>query len=237
MLNPQEALSKLQQGNARFAMGLKSVSALATEERRRSLAEYGQKPFAMVLSCADSRVPSEIVFDCGLGELFVVRVAGNIVAPSLIGSLEFAAEKFGTSLCIVMGHTGCGAIQATVDCVNNSVLPESENVKKIVQGISPSVEAIISQKNNLSNEDFLDKVTEKNVAHSVHELLSQSPVLRTKTETGQMAIVGASYCLHTGVVTFFDQGKPSDAVRHALENPETAGPLGSLYGTLSQKGP
>ena len=217
---PNDALRKLQEGNARFSLGLRSINSLPTEERRRALAEYGQKPFAMILSCADSRVPSEIVFDCGLGELFVVRVAGNIVAPSLIGSLEFAAENFETSLCIVMGHSGCGAVKAAVDCVANDVLPDSENVKMIVQSIAPSVKAVIGSQSDLNQEEFLDKITEQNVAHSVSELLDQSSILRARIASGQLAVVGANYCLHTGVVTFFDQGAASDAVRTALNEPD-----------------
>lgn len=226
MLKPAEALRKLQEGNARFAMGLRSINALATEERRRALAEYGQKPFAMVLSCADSRVPSELVFDCGLGELFVVRVAGNIVAPSLIGSLEFAAEKFETSLCIVMGHSGCGAVQATVDCVTTDRLPDSENVRKIVQGISPSVKYVLANEKELSSDELMERVTEQNVAHSVAELMDQSAVLKGRVGSGQLAIVGANYCLHTGVVSFFDQGPASDAARDALKEPGRIQPMG-----------
>jgi carbonic anhydrase len=227
MTTPNDALRKLQEGNARFSLGLRSIDSLPTEARRRALAEDGQKPFAMVLSCADSRVPSEIVFDCGLGELFVVRVAGNIVAPSLIGSLEFAAENFETSLCIVMGHSGCGAVKATVDCVVKNVLPESDNVKKIVQGIAPSVKAVIGSHRDLNQEEFVEKVTEQNVSHSVSELLDQSSVLRARIASGHLAIVGANYCLHTGVVTFFDQGAASDAARTALNEP---GRLAALEG-------
>jgi carbonic anhydrase len=212
MTTPNDALRKLQEGNARFSLGLRSIDSLPTEARRRALAEDGQKPFAMVLSCADSRVPSEIVFDCGLGELFVVRVAGNIVAPSLIGSLEFAAENFETSLCIV---------------VVKNVLPESDNVKKIVQGIAPSVKAVIGSHRDLNQEEFVEKVTEQNVSHSVSELLDQSSVLRARIASGHLAIVGANYCLHTGVVTFFDQGAASDAARTALNEP---GRLAALEG-------
>src|SRR5690349_21481050 len=111
---PQEALAKLIKGNERFVTGLRSVESLASHLRRRELAESGQEPWAIVLSCSDSRVPAELVFDCGLGELFVVRVAGNIVAPSLIASVEFAAQSFGTPLCVVMGHSQCGAVGAAV---------------------------------------------------------------------------------------------------------------------------
>jgi carbonic anhydrase len=219
MFSPNEALRQLQEGNARFSMGLRSVNSLATEERRRALAEFGQSPFAMVLSCADSRVPSELVFDCGLGDLFVVRVAGNVVAPSLIGSLEFAAEKFGTPLCLVMGHTSCGAIQASYDYVNSNTLPDSHNVQMIVQSISPSVKDIVMKNQDTPKEDLINLITDHNVAHSVQELVRQSAVLRQRISEGKLAIVGAKYCLHNGTVEFHDQGAPSDAARQALENP------------------
>ena len=233
MFTPNEALRQLQEGNARFSMGLRSVNSLATEERRRALAEYGQNPFAMVLSCADSRVPSELVFDCGLGDLFVVRVAGNVVAPSLIGSLEFAAEKFETPLCLVMGHTSCGAIQATYDCVSSGKLPDSENVQMIVKSISPAVRETLSKNEGASKEALIDVITDTNVAHSVQELVKHSEILRRRIAAGKLAIVGAKYCLHNGTVEFYDQGAPSDAARQALENPVT--PLnGGMIGISSR---
>jgi len=219
MFTPNEALRQLQEGNARFSLGLRSVNSLATEERRRALAEFGQNPFAMVLSCADSRVPSELVFDCGLGDLFVVRVAGNVVAPSLIGSLEFAAENFETPLCLVMGHTSCGAIQASYDYVKSSTLPDSQNVKMIVQSISPSVRDVMVKNQDASKDDLIDIITDSNVSHSVQELINQSEVLRRRIAAGKLAIVGAKYCLHNGTVEFYDQGSASDAARQALENP------------------
>jgi carbonic anhydrase len=200
-----EALDRLKQGNKRFASGLRSVEAMATEGRRVELATTGQKPFAMVLSCADSRVPSEMVFDCGLGELFVVRVAGNIVAPSLIGSIEFAAESFGTQLCVVMGHSQCGAVSASVGAAVSGSRPESDNVQNIVLEILPSVKAAMRAHPGASKDCLVHAATEINVRQSVDNLVQRSHVIARLVEEGRLRVVGATYDLHTGKVLFLDQ--------------------------------
>src|SRR4051794_26617867 len=141
MINAREALERLREGNRRFVAG-RGEDVLTTPSRRRELAD-GQEPFAIVLGCSDSRVPAEIVFDQGLGDLFVIRVAGNIVAPSGIGSVEFAAERFGTRLVVVLGHTRCGAIQATLEDLQGNGENRSRHLASIVDRIRPSVEGLL----------------------------------------------------------------------------------------------
>src|SRR5690349_4563617 len=127
ILRPQDALERLQAGNQRFVQNVRSIESLATQQQRQELV-FRQSPFAVVLSCSDSRAPSEMIFDCGLGDLFVVRIAGNIVAPSIVGSVEFAIEQFDTKLVVVMGHTRCGAIAATIDALTKETASSSENI-------------------------------------------------------------------------------------------------------------
>lgn len=202
-----EALERLKQGNKRFAAGLRSVEAMATEGRRVELARAGQKPFATILSCADSRVPAEMVFDCGLGDLFVVRVAGNIVAPSLIGSIEFASENFGTELCVVMGHSQCGAVSATVNAALSDSRPESDNVQNIVLEIMPSVKQALCAHPAVAKDLLIHAATELNVRHSVEALIRRSSVIGHLIDAGKLQVVGANYDLHSGLVTFLDDAR------------------------------
>lgn len=196
-----EALAALREGNARFTKNLRSIDALATQARREALAE-GQFPDAIILSCADSRVPAEIVFDCGLGDLFVCRVAGNVCAPSLVGSVEFAAATFGTQLVVVMGHTRCGAVKATVDALANPDQELSENIRDIVERIRPAVLPILEEP--MSPADRLRLATRANVLHSVDHLRHGSRVLEDRIAAGKLVVVGAEYALETGVVDFFE---------------------------------
>ena len=138
-----DALELLRKGNGRFASGLRSGDGAASLTRRAELVT-GQEPFAIILGCSDSRVPAEIVFDQGLGDLFVIRVAGNIVAPSQVGSVEFAAERFGTRLVVVLGHSQCGAILATLEELGRPTENQSRNLRSIVDRIRPSVEALLA---------------------------------------------------------------------------------------------
>jgi carbonic anhydrase len=206
------ALDKLKQGNRRFVSGLRSVEAIAAGNgKRRELAEMGQKPFAMILSCADSRVPAEMVFDCGLGDLFVVRVAGNIVAPSLIGSLEFAAENFGTTLCVVMGHSQCGAVSASVKTVQANGRADSDNIQNIVLEIAPSVRKSIELVGPADHNSIVKTCTSLNVAHSVQMLQDRSGVISRLVAEGKLMLAGAVYDLHSGEVTFLDNTVHMDA--------------------------
>lgn len=205
-MDSQAALKKMKEGNHRFASGLRSIAAIATEEKRLELAESGQKPFAIVLSCADSRVPSEIVFDCGIGDLFVLRVAGNIVAPSLIGSIEFAAQNFGTSLCVVVGHSQCGAVSATVDCVKSGTRPESDHVQDIVLAITPAVQKSMQTNVDANRDALVADATERNVRNSMESLIRRSKVIADLIKAGSFEVVGATYDLHTGRAKFLEKG-------------------------------
>ena len=142
MIDARTAQDCLKAGNQRFVSD-KAGASRRTSERMTELAQ-GQAPFAIVLGCSDSRVPLEMVFDQGLGDLFVIRVAGNIVAPSLIGSVEFAASKFGTRLVVVLGHSDCGAVGATIDALSGNGEAETKNLDAIVQRVRPSVEPLMS---------------------------------------------------------------------------------------------
>lgn len=196
-----QALARLREGNERFVKNLRSVEALSTQTRREALVE-GQSPFAIILSCSDSRVPSELVFDCGLGELFVVRVAGNVVAPSLVGSVEFAAATFGTQLVVVMGHSRCGAVAATLDAITKGAGAASPNVRDIVDRIAPAVTELVRP--GASTELLMPQAIRANVRASVNHLRHASRVLEERAAAGELTVVGAEYALETGVVTFLD---------------------------------
>jgi carbonic anhydrase len=194
---PEEAVARLRAGNRRFVAGEGS----AVRNWRPGLAA-GQSPFAVVLGCSDARAPAEYVFDQGLGDLFVIRVAGNIVAPSLVGSIEFAASEFGTRLVVVMGHTQCGAVRATVRTLAKEVGPPSRNIRSIVDRIAPHL-AHIGEAQMTDDERMLESVR-VNALASAHELPSSSDLLRELVSEGQVRIVAAVYDLTTGIVTFVD---------------------------------
>ena len=199
MISTEEALNRLRKGNERFVSDSSIFNnALSHKSRRHSLAE-DQDPFAIILGCSDSRVPSEIVFDQGLGDLFVVRVAGNIVAPSQIGSIEFAVERFGARLVVVMGHSRCGAIQATLDSLRCPSENQSKNLRSIVDRIRPSLELLdIDQ----DPEITLQQAVRANIHSSVSQLQQESRVLEQLVREGDLLILGAEYSLDTGIVNF-----------------------------------
>ena len=199
--NPLEALQRLREGNARFASNLRSIEALASVARRGDLVA-GQSPLAIVLSCSDSRVPSEIIFDCGLGDLFVVRVAGNIAAPSLIGSVEFAAARFGTRLALVLGHTGCGAVAATLDSLVAGAEIASENIRDIVSRITPAVRELVRP--GVSRQELMHAAVRANIRTTADRLRHGSSILERLVEKEGLLVVGAEYSLETGLVDFFD---------------------------------
>ena len=204
MIPAREALERLQEGNRRFVSNVRGHDSLASEARRAEVVA-GQQPFAIVLGCSDSRVPAEIVFDQGLGDLFVIRVAGNIVAPSQVGSVEFAAGLYGTRLVVVLGHSQCGAILATIEELTHPSTNHSINVRSIVDRIRPSVAPLLARHGAAAVTDALvrDAVRE-NVRMSVAHLRHGSDVLEQLVDTNGLAIVGAEYSLETGVVEFFD---------------------------------
>lgn len=196
-------IQKLIAGNARFASGLRSIDTFAATgpERRQELARNGQTPFAVVLCCSDSRVPAETIFDCGLGELFVVRVAGNVVAPSLLGSIEFAVSNFGTKLVVVLGHSQCGAVKATIDTVKAGSHAPTDNIQQIVLEIEPSARKAEAEHPSDPNA-CLAAATLANVERSMQQLKSRSVVLDAMARKGELTIAGAVYNLHTGKVSF-----------------------------------
>ena len=196
-LPPDEALERLRAGNRRFVSGQES----AVRQWRPGLVD-GQWPFAVILGCADSRAPAEYVFDQGLGDLFVIRVAGNIIAPSLVGSVEFAASQFGTRLVVVMGHTHCGAVEATVRALTHANSPESLNIQSIVSRIAPHIEDF---RGTLPHDEVrMAEAVRVNAVASARELSTSSEVLQGLVNRRRVKIVAAVLDLATGVVTFVD---------------------------------
>jgi len=203
VISGPEALQRLRNGNLRFASGELNLERVSGEAHRRDLVD-GQAPFAIVLGCSDSRVPTEIVFDQGLGDLFVIRVAGNVVAPSQIGSVEFAAGKFGSPLVVVLGHSRCGAVQATLEELRRPTEMQSPNLRSIVERIRPSVQPLLGTK-LVADPDALEHAAVRaNVRASVDQLRHGSELLEGLIERRALLIVGAEYDLRTGVVDFFD---------------------------------
>jgi carbonic anhydrase len=203
VISAREALERLREGNRRFVSNVRSPDALAGQSRRDELAA-GQEPFAIILGCSDSRVPAEIVFDRGLGDLFVIRVAGNIVAPSQIGSVEFAAERFGTRLVVVLGHSSCGAILATLEDLRLPSGDHSRNLRSIVDRIRPSVEALWTTELRHDPEALVRQAVRANIRASANHLRHGSEILEQLIETDGLLVVGAEYSLETGLVEFFD---------------------------------
>jgi carbonic anhydrase len=203
MISGLEALDRLHAGNARFVAGVQDSDALAHEARRSELVT-GQEPFAIILGCSDSRVPAEIVFGQGLGDLFVIRVAGNIVAPSLLGSVEFAAERFGTRLVVVLGHSACGAVTATVDELERPSETRSPNLRSIVDRIRPTVEPLLATALAGDRDALIRAGVRANVGASVSQVRHGSRILEDLIEGDGLLVVGAEYSLATGVVEFFE---------------------------------
>ena len=202
MISAREALERLREGNHRFASDSRSRKTQAGEARRNELTA-GQAPFAIVLGCSDSRVPAELVFDQGLGDLFVIRVAGNIVAASQVGSVEFAAARYGTRLVVVLGHSQCGAILATLEELQQPT-DQSRNLRSIVDRIRPSVEALLSTELRNDPEALVRQAVRANIRASADHLRHGSEVLEQLVQTNGLLVVGAEYSLETGVVEFFD---------------------------------
>jgi carbonic anhydrase len=203
MISALEAFERLREGNRRFVSGLLSVETFMTQTRRAELVE-SQEPFAVILGCSDSRVPVETVFDQGVGNLFVIRVAGNIAASSQIGSVEFAAERFGTRLVVVLGHTRCGAVQATLEELQRPAENQSRNLRSIVDRVRPSVEGLLSTELRHDREALMEQAVRANVRVTAGHLRNGSEILEQLIHTDGLKVVGAEYSLETGVVDFFD---------------------------------
>jgi carbonic anhydrase len=210
MILAREALALLQEGNRRFVSDISNRDAIASRARRLELTA-SQAPFATILGCSDSRVPVEIVFDQGLGDLFVIRVAGNIVAPSLIGSVEFAAEQFGTRLVVVLGHTQCGAIETTLQQLRRPVENQSRNLHSIVDLIRPSVEGLLATELRHDLRALGQAAVRANIRASVQHLRHGSDIVEQLIQKAGLMVVGAEYSLETGVVDFFDGLSDIDA--------------------------
>jgi carbonic anhydrase len=208
-IDAQTALSMLKEGNARFLAESRQAGASNHQQRRLELVQ-DQSPFAIVLGCSDSRVPAEIIFDQGLGDLFVIRVAGNIVAPSQIGSVEFAAERFGTRLVVVLGHSNCGAITATIEELSKSAGDASRHLRSIVNRIRPSVAALLETNLRLDKHALEHVATRANIHMSVDHLRHGSELLENLIQTDGLMVVGAEYSLESGEVMFFDDQEPGE---------------------------
>jgi carbonic anhydrase len=203
MISAREALERLRDGNRRFAQDALNRDTLTGRTRRSQLA-MGQEPFAIILGCSDSRVPAELVFDQGLGDLFVIRVAGNIVAESQIGSIEFAAERFGTRLVVVMGHTQCGAISATLEQLGQPADHRSRNLRSIVDRVRPSVEPLLTTELALDPAALVREAVRANIRESARHLRRGSDVLEELIQKDGLLVVSAEYSLETGIVELLD---------------------------------
>ena len=200
--SPKLAIDRLMQGNQRFVSGLRSVEPMMAHLKMAELAANGQKPFAVVLTCSDSRSPVEMIFDQGLGELFVVRVAGNVVAPSLLASMEFAVANFGSSAIVVLGHSLCGAVNATVSHAKNPTQPlPSPHLEELVGRIRPAVE-FTQREHSRDSQDFLHHATLANIQRSKSLILEQSRIVREAVNQGKLVVEGALLDIATGQVKF-----------------------------------
>lgn len=200
-VTPRDALARLRAGNERFVAGTRSLEAMLSPMRRHELVD-GQSPFATILTCSDSRVPVELLFDQGLGDLFVIRVAGNVVAPSLVGSVEYAAAVLGCELVVVMGHSRCGAVRTTLDVLRGQAQVPSENIRDIVDRIRPSISSLAREP--AGDPKLLDRAVAANVHASVDALRHGSPLLEQRIREGGLVVVGATYDIGTGLVDFTD---------------------------------
>jgi carbonic anhydrase len=203
MILTHEALARLREGNLRFVSDVRSDDPARTRIRRRALTA-GQEPFAIILGCSDSRVPAEMVFDQGLGDLFVIRVAGNIVASSQIDSVEFAAARFGTRLVVVLGHSQCGAVIATLEELQQPKDQQSRSLRAIVGRVRPSVQALLATELKDDPAALVQQAVRANIRASVNQLRHGSEVLERLIATDGLVVVGAEYSLDTGVVCFFE---------------------------------
>jgi carbonic anhydrase len=203
MIPAYDALERLREGNRRFVSNQRDPDTFVSPAQRVELAQ-SQEPFAIVLGCSDSRVPAEIVFDQGLGDLFVIRVAGNIVAPSQVGSVEFAAERYHTRLVVVLGHSQCGAILATLEELQRPTDHQSPNLRAIVDRVRPSVQGLLKTSLRDDRDALVGQAVRANVSASANHLRHGSQVLEQLIKDAGLLVVGAEYSLETGVVEFFD---------------------------------
>ena len=198
-----DALRRLREGNARFAENVRTGGEFVSQAKRAELPDR-QEPFAIILGCSDARVPAEIIFDQGLGDLFVIRVAGNIVAPSQVGSVEFAAEAFGTRLVVVLGHSECGVILGTLQELRRPSENQSRNLRSIVDRVRPAIEELLHGDLARDNDALVSHCVRANIRASAAHLRHGSEILEQLIQDKGLMVVGAEYSLQTGVVDFFD---------------------------------
>jgi carbonic anhydrase len=203
-MSAHDALRRMREGNERFASNLRSLDSMLSHTRRAEMASTRPNPIAIVLGCSDARVPAEVVFDQGLGDLFVIRVAGNIVAPSQVGSIEFASSRYGTRLVVVLGHSQCGAVLATIEDVSGQAGPESKNLRSIVDRVRPSVQPLIGTELARDPDAFVRAAVRANVRASANHLRHGSELLESMIAKEGLVVVGAEYSLETGRVDFID---------------------------------
>jgi carbonic anhydrase len=203
MISAREALERLLEGNRRFMSSTADRTRLLSQSRRAELAKQ-QRPFAIILGCSDSRVPAEIEFDQGVGDLFVIRVAGNIVAPSQVGSVEFAASRFGTRLVVVLGHSQCGAVLATLEELQQPAVHQSRNLRSIVDRVRPAVEGLLKTELRHDLDVLVRHAVRANVSVAANHLRHGSEILERLIRDDGLLVVGAEYSLETGVVEVFD---------------------------------
>ncbi len=198
-MTPHKSLEYLKEGNQRFQNNLKANRNLLEQVNDTS---DGQFPFATILSCIDSRVSAELVFDQGLGDIFSVRIAGNFVNEDILGSMEFASKLAGTKLIVVLGHTSCGAVKGACDDAKMG------NLTKLLAKIKPAVQAVDEPKDeserNSKNIDFVDNVAKKNVQLTIDRIHQESPILNEMEQNGEIKIIGAMYDINSGAVDFFE---------------------------------
>lgn len=201
MISGQKALNHLREGNLRFAS--ERSTTRVTQAQRTELID-GQSPSAVIIGCSDSRVPVEMIFDQGLGELFVIRVAGNIITPSQMGSVEFAIQHYGTQLVVVLGHSNCGAVGATLEALRTPEEKLSSNLCSIVEHIRPVFKPLLESDPSQDSKTLIQKAVRANVQTSAHCLRNDSPTLQKRIAANKLLVVGAEYSLSTGLVDFFD---------------------------------
>jgi carbonic anhydrase len=208
MISALEALERLKEGNRHFVEDVEGRASYTGPIRRTELVAR-QEPFAIILGCSDSRVPAELIFNQGLGDLFVIRVAGNIVAPSQVGSVEYAVERFGTALVMVMGHSGCGAVEATLEQLERPTAGRSRNLRSIVDRIQPFVETLLETPLRDNPQELLKYAVRANIRASVNHLRHGSETLERLIKRDELMVVGAEYSLETGLVDIFDHHPPA----------------------------
>ena len=197
-ITPAMALDILKKGNDRFINNLKANRNLLQQANETS---DGQHPFAVILSCIDSRTSAELIFDQGLGDVFSIRIAGNIINEDILGSMEFACKVAGSKIIVVLGHTKCGAVKGACDHV------EMGNLTALLSKLQPAVydEKTVTENRNSGNKDFVEKVAAINVKRSVHAIIERSPILKEMLEKGEIGIIGGNHDIATGLVTFYPE--------------------------------